>query len=96
MSAVQVWLSTRVHGPPGPQDAADLGLDGRHVGGERVDVEQVALLGAAPGVADHPGGPAGQGDRAVAGILEPPQHEQPDQVAVVQAGGGRVDTRGRA
>ena len=27
---------------------------------------------------------------AVAGVLEPPQHDQPDQVAVVQAVGRRV------
>ena len=71
-------------------DAADLRLDRRHVAVERVVVEQVALLGAPARVADHAGRPAGQGDRHVAGVLEAAQHDQPDQVAVVQAVGRRV------
>ena len=54
-------------------------------------VEQVALLGAAAGVADHPGGAAGQGEGAVPGVLEAAQHDQADQVAVVEARRRRVD-----
>ena len=43
-----------------------------------------------PGIADHPGGAAGQRDRPVAGVLEAAEHDQPDQVAVVQARRRRV------
>ena len=60
------------------------------VGGQRLVVEQVALLGAAARVADHAGGAAGEGDRPVPGVLEAAQHEQADQVADVQAVGGRI------
>ena len=57
---------------------------------QRLVVEQVALLGAPARVADHARGAAGQGDRPVPGVLEAAQHEQADQVADVQAVGGRV------
>ena len=56
-----------------------------------LDVEQVALLGCDRRVADHARGAAGQGDRMVAGRLEAAQDEQPDEVADVEAVGGRVE-----
>ena len=91
-SPVQSRLSTS--SPPSApvevDDPADLGLDGGDVAREGLVVEQVALLGAPARVADHAGGPAGQGDRPVAGVLEAPQHQQADEVADVQAVGGRV------
>ena len=62
----------------------------RHVGPQRRLVEEVALLAAPAGVADHAGGAAGEGDRPVAGVGEAAQHEQADEVADVQAVGGRV------
>src|SRR5690606_2080645 len=65
-------------------------LDGGDVGGERLLVQQVALLRPAARVADHPRRPAGEGDRPVPGVLEPPQDQQPDEVADVQAGRRRV------
>ena len=71
-------------------DAGDLGLDGGHVVGERLLVEEVALLGAAAGVADHAGGAADQGHGPVAGLLEAAQHQQPEQVADVEAVGGGI------
>ena len=71
-------------------DAGDLRLDRRHVAVERGVVEQVALLRAPARVADHARRSPGQGDRHVTGVLEPAQHDQPDQVAVVQAVGRRV------
>ena len=46
---------------------------------------------APPWVSDHPGGTAGQRDRMVARELESPQHHQADQVARVEAVGGRID-----
>ncbi len=57
---------------------------------ERVVVEQVAFVGPAARVADHAGRSAGQCDRSMTGILEATQHDQPDQVADVQAVGGRI------
>ena len=58
---------------------------------QRLDREQIALLALAAGVADHARGPADQGDRPVAGLLEPPQHHQGHEVADVQAVGRRVE-----
>ena len=68
----------------------DLRLDRGDVAVERGVVEQVALLGAPARVTDHARRPAGEGDRHVAGVLEAAQHDQADQVAVVEAVGGRV------
>ena len=59
---------------------------------ERVGVEQVALVRASAGVADHAGGTTDQGDRTMAEVLETTQHEQRHQVADVEAVGGRVET----
>jgi hypothetical protein len=67
------------------EDPRHLSRDGGHVGRQRGLVEQVALLRAARGVADHAGGATGEGDGAVAGVLEPPQDQQADEVPDVQA-----------
>ena len=56
-----------------------------------VAVEQVALLAAPAGVADHPGGAAGERERPVAGELEAAQRELAHEVAGVQRVGGRVE-----
>ncbi len=50
-------------------------------------------LPAVAGVPDHPGGPACQHDRTVSGLLESAQREQRNEVAGVQAGRGRVESR---
>ncbi len=71
-------------------DAPELFLDRRHVGAQRLVVEQIPLLGPAARIAHHAGGPSGQRDRPVPGILEAPEHDQPDQVPDVQAVGRRV------
>ena len=71
-------------------DSADLLLDRRHVVIERGVVEQVALLGPSARIADHARRTTSQGDRPVTGHLETAQHDQPDQVAGMQAVGGRV------
>jgi hypothetical protein len=52
---------------------------------------QVALGGLAGGVADHPGGAAGEGDRVVAEELEAAQRQQRDQVADVEGVGRGVE-----
>ena len=57
---------------------------------QRVLVEQVALLGPSARIADHAGGAAGQRDRVVAGQLEPPQHDQTDQIAVWRLSADRI------
>jgi hypothetical protein len=72
-------------------------LDGGDVGGQGVGVEEVSLLGAArQGRRSCPVAPTGQRDRTVAGVLEPPEHDEPDQVAVVEARApwGRSRSRG--
>ena len=69
----------------------ELWLDAGEVALERLAVEQVALLGAPAGVADHAGRPAGQRKRTVPGELEPAQTELTHQVADVQRVGGRVE-----
>ena len=46
-----------------------------------------------PGIADHSGRAAGQHDRPVAGLLEPTQRQQRDEVAGVQTRRGRVEPR---
>ena len=55
-------------------------------------VVQGAFAGV-PGIADHSGRAAGQHDRPVAGLLEPTQRQQRDQVAGVQTRRGRVESR---
>jgi hypothetical protein len=71
-------------------DAGDLLLDCGDVVVQRVVVEEVALLRPAAGIADHPGRAAGEGEGDVTCGLEPPEHDQADQVPVVQAVGGRI------
>ena len=53
--------------------------------------EQVALLALAAGVADHAGRAADEGDRPMARLLKPPQHQQRQQAADVQAVGRRIE-----
>ena len=66
-------------------------LIARDVVAKGVAVEQVALLAAAAGVADHAGGAAGQRERTVPGQLEPAQPELAHEVADVQGVGRRVE-----
>jgi hypothetical protein len=73
------------------EQTLELGPDGGHVGLDLVSGEQVPLGGLTAGVADHPGGAAGQVDDLVPGPLEPAQRADPDQVADLQARGGRVE-----
>ena len=58
---------------------------------ERLPVEQVALLAASSGVADHARRAAGQREGPVAGELEAAQGELAEQVADVQAVGRRIE-----
>ena len=96
IGCVQSRLSTSsprlCPGSVGPQidDPAELLLDAGDVVVEDVVVEQVALLRSAARIADHAGRSPGQRDRPVAGVLEAAQRDQPDQVADVEAVGGRV------
>src|SRR5690606_27740111 len=53
--------------------------------------QQVALLGLAARIPHHPGRPAGERERLVAGELEPSQAELAEQVPDVQRIGGRVE-----
>ena len=73
------------------EQALELGPDAGPVGGQRLRVEEGPLLGPAAGIAHHAGGPSDQRQRAVAGLLEPAQHQHPDQMAEVEAVGGGVD-----
>ena len=97
--SVQSALSTRVarFGSDGREveDALELALDGLDVGPQRVAVEQVALVGPAARVADHARGPAGQRVGAMAGELEPLERHLAEQVADVEAVGGRVEAARR-
>ena len=74
------------------EQALELGLDG----GQVVRRASRGRAGCAPR-SDRPGSPimpvapAGEGDRPVAGVLEPPQQQQRHQVADVQAVGGGVE-----
>ena len=63
-----------------------------HVGPQDVDRKQVAFFALAAGISDHAGGPADQGDGAMAGTLKTPQHQQRDQAPDVQAVGRRVES----
>ena len=71
-------------------DPSQLFLDRCNVVVQRVVVEQVALVGPAARITDHPGCAARESDRSVTSVLEPTQHDQPDQVADVEAVGGGV------
>ena len=94
ISAVQVALSTSVAANgPGVKSSSrsSCGLMPAEVVLERLTVEQVALLAAPAGIADHAGRTAGQRERAVAAELEAAQPELAHQVADVQRVGGRVE-----
>ena len=83
---------TRSVGAPGVEvdDPSELFLDPRDVVVQRVLVEQVAFVGPTGGVPDHARGATGECDGPVTGVLEPPQHDQPDEVADVEAVGGGI------
>ena len=55
------------------EEGRELRLDGTRVAVERVAVEEVALLAAPAGIADHARGPARQRDRQMTGELEAAQ-----------------------
>jgi hypothetical protein len=74
----------------GAAEALQLRADPGEVAGQRLGVEQVALVGLPARVPDHPRRPAGERDGAVPGLREAPQDEDPDEVADVEAVGGRV------
>jgi hypothetical protein len=67
-----------------------LPFDGGNVVVEGVVVEQIPLVGAPAGVSHHACRSPGEGDRPMAGVLEPSEHDQPDEVPDVQAVGRRV------
>ena len=73
------------------EDPLQLELDARHVVGELLAAEQVALLRLAAGVADHAGRPSGERERAVPRHLEPAQPELAHQMAGVQRVGGGIE-----
>ena len=83
------------------EQPAQLALDARDVGLEAFRREEIALGRLAARVADHAGRAARDGDGPMARQLEPAQNEQADQVAEVEAVGGRIEAdvkgdRGRA
>ena len=87
MPSVQSALFTSVawNGPGlEVEEAGQLALDALDVVPQRLEVEQVALLGTTARVADHARGPAGQRERAVPGELEATQEQLADEVADVQ------------
>ena len=53
-----------------------------NVAAQRVVVEQVALVGASTGIADHSRGAPRQSDRRVPVCLEAAQGDEADQIAV--------------
>lgn len=73
------------------QQLRELGLDRRDVVFELFPGQQVALGRLAGGIADHPGGAAGQRQRLVAGELEAAQHQLAHQMPDVQAVRGRIE-----
>jgi len=73
------------------EEPAKLLLDGTRIGAEHLRREQTPLLALSTRVADHAGGPADQGDGAVAPLLESAQDHQRHQVAHVQAVGRWVE-----
>ena len=71
------------------------------VGGDRFGREEGALGRLETGIADHAGRTARERDDAMPCAPKPAQHEEPDEVAEVEAVGGRVEAdvkgeRGRA
>src|SRR6202034_3882346 len=56
-----------------------------------LEVEQLALVLLAAGVADHARAAPGEGDGPVAGLLEPPERAQLHEVAHMEAVGRRVE-----
>ncbi|MOA02672.1 hypothetical protein D3C78_1221360 [compost metagenome] len=73
------------------QERRHLAADLVHPAGDHVRGVQLALGGLEARVADHAGGAADEGDRAVAGLLEAAQYQHRYQVAEVEAVGGRVE-----
>ena len=73
-------------------EALELAADPVGPLGDGVGGVQRALAGVAR-IADHAGRAAGQHDRPVPGLLEPPQRQQRHQVSGVQARRGRVEAR---
>src|SRR5690606_20886118 len=73
------------------EQAGQLRLDAGDVVGELFAGEEIALGGAAGGIADHAGGAAGEGDDVVAGELEATQHQLPHEVPDVKRVAGRVE-----
>jgi hypothetical protein len=92
MGANQSPLLTRMAGgrPVERQQAAELDPHAGHVGGDGGGAQQVTLGALARRVADHAGGAADDGDRAVPGQLQPALDGERHQVADVQRAGGRV------
>ena len=74
-----------------PEERPELVGHCLRVAGQGFAVQQVALLGPAAGITDHPRGPSGQGDWPVSGVLEPTQQEQRNQVSDVEAVSRRVE-----
>ena len=64
--------------------ALEVALDGR-------EIEQLALVLLAAGVADHAGAASGEGDGPVAGLLEAPERAELHEVAHVEAVRRRVE-----
>ena len=73
------------------EELAQLGPDAFEVPLDGLQVEQLALVLLAPRVADHARAASRERDRRVAGVLEPPQGAQLQQVAHVEAVGARVE-----
>ena len=73
------------------EQTAELAPDAGDIGFEDVAGEEIALGRLAARVADHAGGAARERDGAMAGQLEPAQDEEADEVAEVEAVGGRVE-----
>ena len=82
--------SAPVGEPSNVHEPLELALDPVGPLGHGRDAVQRAFAGVTR-VADHPGGAAREHDRPGARLLEAAQREQRDEVARVQAGGGRVE-----
>ncbi len=74
------------------EQAAELSLEAGNVGFEDFGREEIAFRRFAARVADHAGRAPRHGDGAMSRHLEPAQDEQADQVAEVEAVGGRIET----
>ena len=73
------------------EELLELAPDALEVGLQRLLAQERPLLGLAPRVADEPGPPAGHGDGPVPGQLQPAQIADLQQMAHVQAVGGRIE-----